>query len=381
VKRLVILVGLGALLATGLSACDTSPPAATVNGVEISQATLNTDLQQLMASDQALCATQIQQGEAITVVGVGTQSDGTANAAGTRAAGILLQNLVLDQLEHQALARHGVTVTAADVSAAEQDYKEQLTQDASQTSVACAEAHPNLTSELPEAFLHHQAESLATQEKVEEAIGGVDVSEAALRRYYRAHLSNVNQVCLNLIVAPSQAVAKSVHDAVSSGKTFAQASQTKGLAQISPSGGQLACVYPSEVVSNFGTPLAAVIDNLPVGRIGPVLKWTDSQTGATYWLVVQMRQRNLVPLSQLATQIRQVLLSQGASKVTAALRTIASHSDVTVDPMYGTWHDLRGVQLPVPPPARFVPNPDANVAQSGSGLTNPGFRTPVPSGS
>jgi hypothetical protein len=381
VKRLLLLVGLGALAAS-LSACDAAPPAATVNGVEISQATLNDDLTQLITNPYAQCATQIQQGQAITVAGVGTTSRGDPNAATTSAAGATLQALVLDELERQALDRHGTTVTTTDVDRAKQDYMEQLQSDAAQSSVQCSVPTSDLTTKLPHDFVERQAASLAQQEAIEETIGHVDVSEAALRRYYRAHLSSVNQVCLNLLFATSQAAGQQIHNAVAGGTSFAQASQHPGVSPSSPTDGQVGCVYPSQVVGQFGTAIAATIDNLPVGRLAAPIAWSDPQSGMTYWLVVQMRQRHLVPLSQLGTQIRQVLLAQGATSVTRALRHIADTGHVTVDPQYGSWHGLRGVVPPLAPPVRFVPNPAANTSTSpsGSGITVPsGVHPPTPS--
>jgi hypothetical protein len=58
VKRLPLLVVLGALVAAA-SGCDLSPPAATVNGVAISQSTLNAELSMVLANHNAQCAAQL----------------------------------------------------------------------------------------------------------------------------------------------------------------------------------------------------------------------------------------------------------------------------------------------------------------------------------
>jgi hypothetical protein len=387
VKRLLLLVALGAA-AAALAGCTTAPPAASVNGTEISQATLNADLSQLISDPYAQCAVLLSSGGQVpNVQGVGTTSRGVANAATTGAAAMELHTLVLDEIERQALTRRDIALTPADVAAAKQDYFDQLgnaAQELSNEGVNCPVSTAQLTTKLPPDFVQAQATSLATTEKVEEVLGGVQDGPGALRRYYQAHLASVNQPCLNLIITTSQAAAAFIQDAVSHGKSFQAVAQATGVApELSPPTGQVACVYPSQVVGQFGTSLAATIDNLPDGKVVGPLAWTDVSSGTptTYWLVVQMRQHYVVPLSQLEGQIREILLSQGVSHVEAVVSHLSHEAQVTVDPMYGTWQGLRGITPPTAPPVRFVPNPGANQPpNTASGLTLPGSRPPVPSG-
>ena len=117
-RRLLLVAVLGAVV-VGATSCDVSPPAATVDGVAISQSTLNSVLSTEINDPRAQCAAQILAGQTKSPVGVGTEGDTTTpNAVSPAFADAQLFSMVLQEIETQALARRGVAVTAADVAAA-----------------------------------------------------------------------------------------------------------------------------------------------------------------------------------------------------------------------------------------------------------------------
>jgi hypothetical protein len=392
VKRLLVVGVLGAL-GLGATACDVSPPAATVNGVTISQSTLNAVLTSVATDADAQCATQVQSGLTASPLGVGTQSDGsTPNAVTPSFAASELQVLVLDQLEQQDLARRGVRVTAAEVTAATADYEAQLQtqlqqeQSASSAPSGCAlSATTPLGRQLPRAFLDRQGTQLAHQELLEVVLGHLSLSDAALRAYYAAHLAEVTQECLNVIVADSLANAQALRALVAAGTSFATAS-TSSLAdtQATPTGGALSCTYPGQLSSQLGTGLGNTIDSLSSGELAPPLEWqpTNSTTGqtSTFYLVVQMRQHVIVPFATLRSAIRQSILQEHAASVSTDLRRLAARSQISVDPRYGQW-TAAGLTLPSSPPPAFVPNASANVATAPLSLGNLGISPSGTSGS
>jgi len=372
VKRLLLVVVVGALV-VGATGCDLSPPAATVNGTSISQSTLNAALAGLLTDTKAQCATQLQSGLSVSPVGVGTEDDGTtANAVATSIAADVLQTLVFERLEALTLARHGVTVTRAEVAAATTDYESQLQGQLNQaqtngaTPTGCTlSAATAMSAQLSAGFLQRQGASLAEQEMLEVVVGHVDLSLAALERYYQAHLAQVTQVCLNLIVSDTQAGAQRLHDQIAAGATFPTASASADAdKQVSPSGGEVACVYPSVVTRQFGTTLGASIDALKTGQLAePLTFQQQSSTGAvtTYYLVFQMRQHQLVPFATLRSSIREAILAASATVIRPTLVGLVSKAHISVDPRYGTWSATRGVTVPVPPAPAFVLNAQANV--------------------
>jgi hypothetical protein len=381
VKRLLPLVVLGALVvaATG---CDVSPPAATVNGVAISQSTLNDQLSSEVANQGAQCAALVAAGASASPVGVGSEGDGsTPNAVTPSFADNALQTLVLDQLEEQTLARRGVTVTSGDVSAATTDYENQLqsqlqqAQAQSSAPAGCAlSVSSPVASQLPGSFLRRQATSLADQEVFEQAVGHVDLSRGALEAYYRSNTVELTQECLNVIVADTQAAAQALHDQIAGGESFATAATSADADKAgTPSGGELQCAYPAAL--QLGTATSAAVEALATGQLAePLTLVRQGSTGATttFYLIIQMRARQLLPFATLRGSIRQVILGAHVAVVETNLKKLVGEAHVTVDPRYGTWNATRGVTVPTPPPAAFVLNGPANVPAS-SGLSIPGL--------
>ncbi len=376
-KRLVLVVVLGAVVAA--SGCNVSPTptAATVNGVNITQSQLNTQLALATTSADGSaptptnqlvqCALDIQSdGSLPTVTGVGTDTV-TAQFADTT-----LESLVLFALEKQALARRHVIVSAQDVAAAKGDFESQLEQSEQQDGSPCTREGAQLTDGLPASFLQEQAQSLAYQEKLEEVVGHVNVGPAALMTYYNSHTAGLTQVCINLIVADTASAAQSIHDQIAGGASFATASQGSEVDPETPTGGEVPCIYPAEISDQFGTDLAGTIDALAAGQLAGPLTWvseSSSGTPTTLYLVVQMRQHQLVPYAEVSSAIRQVLLAADTSVVGAALNRMADKASISVDPRYGTWSSAQGVRVPTPPPPAFVLNRKVNQAtQSTSAL-------------
>lgn len=371
VKRLLPVVVLGALV-LGATGCDLSPPAATVNGVAISQSTLNGVLSTEINNSGAQCAALLEAGSTTSPIGVGSQSDGTSNAVTPSFADNALETLVLEQLETQTLARRGVAITHADLVAATADYEGQLAgqlqqaqSDGDAPSGCTLSATKVISSQVPGIFLARQSTSLADQEIFEVTVGHVSVSQSALESYYRSHLSQVTQVCLNVVVAQTQTAAQALHDQIATGTSFAMATtssdadQNVGL----PAGGQLPCEYPSQVTGQFGTANAAAVETLTAGQLSePLALTTESTSGAatTLYAVVQMRQHQLVPFATLRSSIREAILSAHVSLVGAALNRLVGEAHVSVDPRYGGWSSKHGITVPTPPAPEFVLNSTVN---------------------
>ncbi|HLN43094.1 MAG TPA: peptidylprolyl isomerase [Acidimicrobiales bacterium] len=355
-KRLLALVVLGALCA-GAAGCDLGPTAATVNGLTISQSSLQDQLSAITGSSVAQCALSIEESQSGgTLPPVGGTGDATVS---TQFTAFELNGLIEQSLEQWSLARHHVEVTSSDVATAGQDYASQLEAAAAQTGSPCGLTGASLVGALPKKFLDRQALSLAYQEKLEEVVGHVDVSPAALRAYYDAHLTDVTQLCLNLIIATDQASAQAIHDKIAAGTSFATASQDPGVNSNSPAGGQGPCVYPSDVVAQLGPAAATAVEALGDGQLAPPQGIpVQSSTGATtVWVVIGVRQHHLVPFATAESGLRQGLLGMGGAKLTAALTSVVRSARVSLDPRYGTWSPGHGVAPPTSPKPAFLLNP------------------------
>jgi hypothetical protein len=369
VKRLLAVVVLG-LLGAAAAGCEAAPSAATVNGVTITQSQLQDQLTVISGSAAAQCALSIeeaQSGGSLPTV------DGTGDATvTTQFSAFQLNGLVAQTLEESALAKRNVEVTAADIAAARLDYLAQLESASTQTTSPCNLTGTALVNRLPKAFVDQQAYSLAVQEKLEEVVGHVDVSPEAVRAYYDAHHAEVTQLCLDFIIASDQASAQAIHDKIASGTSFADAAQGAGVNANSPAGGEGPCVYPSDVVSQLGQSTATAVEGLAAGQLAPIqgIEVPNQVTGQnqTIWIVIGLRARQLASFADTESGIRQELLARGGSSLSAALARVVRSANVEVNPVYGTWTDVRGVKAPVPPPANLLLNPSVNQPSSGSSI-------------
>jgi hypothetical protein len=378
VKRLLALVVLGALGA-GATGCDVSPTAATVNGIAISRSQLDDQLSTVAGNVVAQCALNVEQaqsgGSLPAVPGTG---DATVS---TQFAALELNGLVEEALEQGALAQRHVEVTSTDVAIARGDYEAQIGAASAQAGSPCNLTGTRLTANLPKRFVDSQARALAYQEKLEEVVGHVDVSPAALRASYNSHLTDETQLCLDLIVTAGQAAAQSIHDKIAAGTSFAAAAQGAGVDTTNtPTGGQGPCVFPSNILSQLGQAGAAAVEVLADGQLAPPLgiPIPNQITGVTttLWIVIGVRQHHLVSFADAESGIRQGLLARGGVRFTAALGHLVRGARVELDPQYGTWSTGHGVSVPTPPKPSFVLNPNVGAAAS----TGPALG-PLPSSS
>jgi hypothetical protein len=369
VRRLLVLAAVAAV-AIGTSACTAWPAPATVNGQAISRSTLDAQLHALETSPQAACvfAAEIDPAAgSVQGAGQGTVSSSVAASE--------LDDLVLEQLLAQNLAAHHQVLTAADVQAAREDLAgdvdNTLLADEQSGAVppACADLTSNPVGNLPAAFGRQISRFLALQEQFRARVGRVDISAAGIASYYAQHLADFKEACLDLVVADSQAAASAIDGAIAGGESFAAASVGTGAdTQITPPGGQVACQLPSVLTSTFGASDTAQIYAASPGQLLAPLAWTDPSTGGSYWLAVKVTSLPEAPLADVASDIRQQLLSGTDSAATAALTALVQRAVVTVDPRYGSWHGKVGLLPPTAPPAATVLNPAANQASGSSGL-------------
>jgi len=363
VKRLLAVAALAALGA-GATGCDISPPAATVDGVAISQSQLQDQLAQAAGDAVTQCALAIQD-----EAGGGSLPAVDGSAAGTVTstfAAYVLDRMVQQTLERRALAQRHATVTAADVAAAANDYRAQLETASTQVSSPCGLTGSDLTGRLPAAFVAQQASLIASQEKLEEVAGHVDVSPGALQSYYASHQSEVTELCLDIIVATDQTSAEAIHNEMAAGTSLADALKGAGVSPETPTGGQGPCLTPATLQSELGTTDAQPIEALADGQVAPPeeITITDPTTGAptATWFVFGVGSHRLLSFDAAEAGLRQELLAQGGAGLSRALETVARTADVDLDPRYGTWSLKHGVSVPVAPhPALLL-----NAAAAGS---------------
>jgi len=175
---------------------------------------------------------------------------------------------------------------------------------------------------------------------------GADLSDASVLAFYGANQPLFTIDCVSDIATASQADADAVVAKLRAGQSFAALATSSSVdAQTAANGGQLGCNFTESRVLS-----ALQLTTVTVGQ--PV---TPIQTSGGTWVVYEVTNQQLVPVTQAASVIRDDLLHTSANtqRVTTELLVYAHHSSVTVNPQYGTWQGVHIVPPPTPP-ARYL---------------------------
>ncbi|HEV3130923.1 MAG TPA: peptidylprolyl isomerase [Acidimicrobiales bacterium] len=348
---IVIAVG---VLAT---ACDVTPPAASANGTPISTGTLNTQLHALQATAAGGCLLQLQNAQLTTLSAVGAGGTGTFTMA---FADSVLNNQVGDLLAEQYATSKGITVSTSDLKTATSDFESTLDGEISAevqqagsagTTSSCQDANgatiagAQLLSGLPDQVRTAQIRNEAVDEKL--LARGANLSDSAVAAYYGANQSLFTAECVSVIATDTQAHANQLIAQLNGGAAFADVAKASSLdPQTAANGGALGCNYTKARVEQ-----ALRQSSIAVGK--PLTAIQDPGTGQ--WIIYEVTNEAVEPLSAAAPVARRELL-QATANVTRVSREIvafARHSDVSIDPRYGTWKSLV-VVAPVAPPEQYL---------------------------
>lgn len=379
-KRLLTgVVVSAAILGAGAasSACNAVPPAASANGATISTATLNSQLKVLESTVAGGCLLELENSQFSPA---SVQGEGGSGTYTTEFAGSVLQTQVSDLLAQQYAATKGIVVSSADMAAAKSDLAATLDGEISQqvetaesegTTSFCQEASgatlsgAQLLAGLPADVADAQVKNQAVDEKL--LARDADLSNSAVVKYYNSNLSQFTQACVSRIVSASQTDADQVVAQLDAGASFAAVAKAKSLdTQTASNGGSLGCDFTQAQVEQ-----ALEQQSIQVGKaLAPV---QDSSSGQ--WYVYEITSQSIEPLSAAQSVVRRELLetSSNVDRVSREIVAFARHSDISVDPQYGTWKGLTVIP-PVPPPSRFLlPSVSgaASIASSSLGLSGP----------
>ncbi|HEX3841329.1 MAG TPA: peptidylprolyl isomerase [Acidimicrobiales bacterium] len=359
-KRLLTLctlsiVGLGGGLLA--SACNVTPPAATVNGTTVSVSSLNDQLRTFDSTQVGRCLLTAETGQITPFQTAGAGGSGTYDMA---FADSILENTVGNQLASQLAASKGLTITAADLQTAQQNFEASLSgeisaaaQQASQsgTGTYCvatsgqALTGTQVMSALPASIRNALIANNAVDEKL--LADGANISDAAIASYYAANQASFTTDCVSWIVTGSQDLANSYVAQIKGGAAFADIAKANSLdTQTAPNGGSLGCTFTQSQVLQ-----ALQISSAKVGTpIGPI---QDPSSGA--WEIYAVTSQTVAPLSQVRSGVIQQLLQTSANgnRIAKEIQAFARRSAVSIDPQYGQWKN-QGVVAPVAPPAKYL---------------------------
>jgi hypothetical protein len=339
------------------TACDVTPPAASANGTAITTDTLNTQLHTLQATAAGNCLLQLQNAQITPLSAAGAGGRGTFAMP---FAVSVLDNQVGDLLAEQYAASKGISLSSSDLAAAKPDFESTLNgeiaaavQQTSSSGTASYCQDPTgasltgaaLLSGLPEPVRAAQIRNEAVDEKL--LARGADLSDAAVAAYYAANLPLFTAECVSVIATDTQAHAEQLIAQLNAGAAFADVARASSLdSQTAANGGSLGCNYTEARVEQ-----ALQQQSIAVGRpLGPL---QDTSTGQ--WVIYEVTNRTVEPLSAAASVVRRELLqaTPNVTRVSKEIVGFARHSDVWIDPTYGTWKALT-IVAPVAPPEQYL---------------------------
>jgi len=345
-KRLLVvaMVGVLGLLAAGCDAI--TPYAAKVNSGTIGQHALESELQAIL--DNRTYLDSLQQGQ--------VRVQGSAQNAfdSTFVARILTRQIFLE-LVHQEVERRKIQLTPAELTQAQAD-------------VAATFQDPKILSGFSKGYRELLARRTAEVTALQAALAKVDLSDAAVKKFYEQHQADFRETCVEHILFDNKASADAARAKIVAGQDFATIAKTESKDTGSGAqGGSLGCVAPGNFVPEFETAMDAL---KPAELSQPV----QSQFG---FHLIRVLSRRSTPLKDATDQIRQQLLGGGQNEFNAFLGKTLDTAKIEVNPRYGKFVKT-GQQPGVVPPNAPGPAP-RNVPTSLPG-SGPGQEPDVPPG-
>ncbi|HVA70093.1 MAG TPA: hypothetical protein VNF08_02070 [Acidimicrobiales bacterium] len=324
-RRLVALFVI-ALLGAGVYGLSGSSSGITVNNTSLSGAAFRTELSAISHDNTLQCF--------ITALDPTNYAPGAGGysikAAGAAAwANLRVEGLAIDQYVTGVLKYHP---TASELARATTSLEGEMTQQASANHLPCpgtsAAALAAMPTEMRSAEVEAQATSLYLVSKLKKA---VPLTTASMQRYYAAHTSNYDTLCISIaLVLPadvsafgkSQSAGLSV---VALAKKYSQDASAKN-------GGTYGCYAPSSTAyAGVRADATSALDTFPA------TPQIISYNNATYALYVAVTKRTITPFAKAAALVLSDLRTLNASSANTVKNTLLFAAAVHVDPAFGRW--------------------------------------------
>lgn len=371
------LVALALLAAALLSACadsDLGGTALTVNGTEVSQATIQTEIDDFVAYAKDNPDTQFAQ----SIFGEGGDGQDTVTTAFTAQ---VLQERVVSILVADEFERLDLELSDADRQTAESQFAAQLAPAPASDPNADPTAPPTTADPaagqaifdgFSQEFQDYEVEFNAQAAVLREALAAeagenADVSAADVRAYYDENQDQFTQNCVAHILVDDEATADELRAQIEGGADFATLAQANSTDTGSATqGGDLGCQAPGTFVPEFETAIDAA-------EVGEVTQPVQTQFG--YHLIL-VNSKGAQPFDTVKDQIRQQLETPADDPLNTFLAEALGSAEVDVNQRYGSWDAETMTVVPPEGPTAPSTTSDLGTAPTGSGETG----TSVPSG-
>ena len=350
-RAAVALLALVALV-VGTTACGAGePPAATVEGTDISAEVVDEIVEAYVEADPETYGPEF--------TGAGTDTLSMAPVSN------VLGSLVIQELQAHYAEQRDIEPTAEERTQAEELARTSFVQDqaapapdgapseAEQTSGAIFDA---LSTSTQEYLVDLRAQALALSRQLGEESGSGD---AAAREFYEQNPQQFTAVCVYLLAVPADQL-EAVQGRLDGGEDFAEVSaevSTEPQVQ-EAAAGPPQCLALTQLQQQVQPELFEALAGAEAGDvIGP---YPYDETGEIQTLF-GIEERQVTPFEQVRDAILQQLPSAGDQAVSDLLLEEAPQADVSVDPRFGSWDADQ---------ARVIP-PEGAVDPAGTGTDVP----------
>lgn len=333
-KFLRLVAGaLAAVLAGGLlSACDSSPYVAVVDGSVIKETALN---QELANGDRSLAYLELVEsihqqstGQSVALVGSGTGTRSKAWVA------LQLTELIQAAIVHRAVAARGQLPDAAMLDAAR--------------GVLEAEMTPTGFAAVPASYRDVLVRRLAEHAELEQP-GGDAPQLQQIYQQYRADF--YSQVCVRQVpvtVTKPDGRVDVPGSLAAARRVLAQFGRTHTFPGSGP-GGSVKCYSQADVEAQSPGFVTTVMGLAP-GQAG------ITRRASPGYDVVAVVSRRTEPFAGDVARVLETVILQRQPYVDAALLALDARARVTVDPAYGTWSSGGNGKVPGVVPPRVAPS-------------------------
>ena len=329
-RRLLPLIVAAAIGLSSAACGAVTPYAATVNGERITTRALDDELDAIRANRgyvEGIEAGQIQ---------VGGTDEGRDDTFATAFVARVLTRQIYLELVAQEVARRKLEVTPAIRRQAEADVIAGFRAAGDPPS-----GTPKVWTDFPEDYRDVLVERTAHVSLLQQELAGVEVDEAAIRRFYEENAARFEQTCARHILTEQQAEAEAARARIAAGEDFAAvASAVSKDPGSAAQGGSLGCVGPGNFVPEFEQAMEA----LQPGQTSEVVQ---TQFG---FHVIQVTERKAQALEEVEPQIRQELLAGAEEGFNGFVAEAVESAKVTINPRYGRL-SREGGQFEVIPPS------------------------------
>ena len=343
---LAVLVVVGGVVAAG--AFSVPATAVTVDDASISRAAVDSDLATIEQNAAFGCyldanvAVRSASATALPPIG-GSGRSGTYRTA---FVDFWLSELVNSLLIEDLASRQHLRLDATALSAGHDDLVNSITTTLRQAAAAtgqsavCAQSGQAIVSTLPSGFLQDLVRSQAAGDLVLAHAAGYGLGTGQLARYFDAHQSQFETICLSAIQTSTKATATQVRSQIEAGESFAAAASANSTDTTSAAnGGALGCFSANE---GAYLTVAGDVNGLAVGALSQPV----SNNGS--YLLLEVTSHQPAAFDAVVTAVRQAVLGAGATRAASELAAITKTARVAIDPRYGRWSPSSGVGI-VPP--------------------------------